>query len=349
MPGTLTATERRYIELMPKAELHVHLEGSVYPETLIDLAAKHQVALPIRDVEEAREWFRFRDFGHFMEIYLAVLHVLLDEEDHERVTWELAERAHQQNVRYLEVTFSPSSFITPIRDITADQILAGMRAGRKRAKDELGVEMQFILDPVRTRTPEDVMMFARWFGDNLGDGLIGFGLGGMEVGYPPDLFLDAFTWAKDAGGRLSLHAGETDGPASIRSALAAGSERIGHGVTCIHDPDLVKRLADEQIVLEVSPTSNVRLGVVPEYAQHPFRALHEAGIPVTVNSDDPPMFDTTLTNEYLVLAEQFDFSLEELEAISLRAVEAAFLPAAERETMASTFRSAFEELRRDLP
>ncbi len=345
MPRVLTAAERRFIERMPKAELHVHLEGSVYPETLIDLAAKHQVALPIQSVAEAEQWFRFRDFNHFMEIYLAVLHVLLDEEDHERVTWELAERAHQQNIRYLEVTFSPSSFLTPIRPVTADQILAGMRAARKRALDELGVEMQFIVDPVRTRTPEDVMLFARWFADNLGDGLIGFGLGGMEQGYPPDLFLDAFSWARDAGGRLSLHAGETDGPASIRSALAAGSERIGHGVTSIHDPELIRQLASEQIVLEVSPTSNVRLGVVPDYANHPFRALHDAGVPVTVNSDDPPMFDTTLTNEYMVLAEQFEFGLDELEAISLRAVDAAFLPEPEKETLASSFRTAFDGLR----
>ena len=330
---------------MPKAELHVHLEGSVYPETLLDLARKHGVDLPIRSVAEAERWFTFSNFAHFVEIYLSICSVLLDEEDYARISYEQALRAQQENIRYLEVTFSPASFINPRNVALPDVVMAGLREGRRRAREELGVNMQFILDPVRNRSEEEVMLFARWCADNLGDGLVGFGLGGMEVGYPPGRFAGAFAYVRDAGARLSIHAGETDGPHSVWAALEVGSERIGHGVTSIHDDDLVRRLAEEQIVLEVSPTSNICLGVARSYAEHPFRALHEAGVPVTVNSDDPPMFNTTLSNEYVVLAEHFDFTLDELEALSLRAVASAFLPADEQKALAQEFREQFLQLR----
>lgn len=347
MPRHLSDAERTFIQRMPKAELHVHLEGSVYPETMLDLARKHNVPMPIGDTSEAERWFRFTDFAHFIEIYLTICSVLLDEEDYARISYEQAVRAHEQNIRYLEVTFSPASFINPRSTAAPDVVMSGLREGRRRAAAELGVTMQYILDPVRSRSEEEVMLLARWCASNLGDGLVGFGLGGMEVGYPPGRFADAFTYVRDAGARLSIHAGETDGPHSVRAALEVGSERIGHGVTSIRDDDLVRHLADEQIVLEISPTSNICLGVAPSYAEHPFRALYEAGVPVTVNSDDPPMFNTTLTNEYLVLAEHFDFTLDELETLSLRAVEAAFMPASERTALAQSFRDEFASLRRE--
>lgn len=347
MTRTITAKERDFIARMPKAELHVHLEGSVYPETLLDLARKHGVTLPFSDDQSAREWFQFRDFSHFVEIYLTICSVLLDEEDYFHISYEQGKRAHAENIRYMEITFAPASFFHPRSTAVPDVVMAGLREGRKRVQEEFGVTMQYILDPVRSRAPEDVMEMARWTANNLGDGLIGFGLGGMEVGYPPEPFADAFKYARDAGARLTLHAGETDGPQSVRSALACGAERIGHGVTSIHDQDLVQHLADNGIVLEVSPTSNVCLGVTASYADHPFRALHEAGVPVTVNSDDPPMFNTTLTGEYIVLAEHFDFSLEDLETFSLRAVEASFLPEDEREALARSFREELVTLRHE--
>lgn len=337
--------ERHVIERMPKAELHVHLEGSVYPETLLELVRKHGVDLPFTSIAGAREWFQFRDFAHFIEIYVTICGVLLDEEDYERISYEQAVRASDQNIRYMEVTFAPASFINPRSVALPDVVMAGLRSGAKKAREDLGVTMQFILDPVRTRGAEEVMLLARWCADNLGDGLVGFGLGGMEVGYPPEPFADAFTYVRDAGGRLPLHAGETDGPQSVWSALAVGAERIGHGVTSVHDPQLLTELVERQIVLEVSPTSNLCLGVARSYAEHPFRTLHEAGVPVTVNSDDPPMFNTTLTNEYLVLAEHFDFTLDELQTLSLRALEAAFLPDADRVALANRFRAEFATLR----
>jgi adenosine deaminase len=340
----LNQAERAFIERMPKAELHVHLEGSVQPETLLALARKHDVQLPISDVAGAREWFRFRDFPHFIGIYTAICAVLLDEEDFEQVLWEQALECARQNIRYQEITFSPASPLKPRSRALPDVVLAGLRAARRRAQAELGVELQFVLDPVRIRDIEEVWVFARWFADNLGDGLVGFGLGGTEVGNPASRYADVFRWARDAGGRLTLHAGETVGPESVRDALAVGAERIGHGVRASEDPELVAELAARGVVLEVSPTSNVRLGVYPDYAAHPFRQLHEAGVPVTINSDDPPMFATTLTNEYLVAAEQFGYSLDELAAFSLRAVEAAFLPDATRAALVASFRRELDAL-----
>jgi adenosine deaminase len=333
----VSAAERERIERMPKAELHVHLEGSIRPETVLDLGRRHGIEYPFTDAASAREWFHFRDFPHFIEVYVGICNALLTVEDYERVTYELAEDAHRQNIHYLEVTFAPVSPLNPRTTALPELVLAGMRAGARQAQDDFGVHMQFIVDAVRSRPREDVMAIAEWAVENLGDGLIGLGLGGSEVGYPASIHRDALRFAAERGVRIALHAGETVGPESIWDALECGSERIGHGVTAIHDPELVRHLAERGTILEVSPTSNICLGVARSYETHPFRALYDAGVQVTVNSDDPPMFDTSLTNEYIALATYCDFSVEQLFDLSLRAVHAAFLPAEERSALAERF------------
>jgi adenosine deaminase len=346
----LSDAERAFIRRMPKAELHVHLEGSVHPETLLDLGRQHGVAYPFDDLAGARDWFRFRDFPHFVEVYLAICNSLLTDEDYARVVWEIGRDAGQQNIQYLEVTFAPTSPLRPrLAHLPhADVVLRGLRAGARRALDDFGVRLQFIIDPVRTRTPEEVKWFARWLAANYGAGLAGFGLGGLELGYPAGRFADTFALLRDAGLPFALHAGETDGPASVRDALAVGAWRIGHGVRASEEPALVRELAERGIVIEVSPTSNICLGVFPTYDAHPIRALHDAGVQVTVNSDDPPMFGTTLTDEYLLLAERFGFSLDELVELSLRAARAAFLPQSERDALACRFAAQMADLRQEL-
>lgn len=348
MSRTLSPNERQFIERMPKVELHVHLEGSVYPSTLMSLAEKHGRELPFSDLDGAREWFQFKDFPHFVEIYIEICSNLRDEEDYALITWEMARRAHEENNRYLEVTYAPASILNPRIPGTPEVALAGIREGARRGAEEFGVEMNFILDPVRGRQPEEVFELARWFSRNVGDRLIGFGLGGIELGNPASRYRDAFDLARSAGGRTPIHAGETDGPASVRDALATGAERIGHGVTSIHDSELVRELADSGMVLEVSPTSNVRLSVVPEIAAHPFRDLYDAGVQVTVNSDDPPMFDTTLTNEYLKVAEQFEFDLNEIIGMLFRSIDAAFLESSARQKLRESFAREIQDLAHEL-
>lgn len=328
--AVLSNSEREFIRRMPKAELHVHLEGSVYPETLLQLAQKHGRQLPFSSPEEAQNWFKFRDFPHFVEVYIEICNCLRDEDDYEFITVEMARRAEEQHLTYMEVTFSPVSILNPRTPALPDVVISGLRSGAAIAARDHGVEMQFILDPVRGRSPEEVLAMAEWWTRNAGDRLVGFGLGGLEHGNPASLYSDAFELVRSAGARISLHAGETDGPDSVRDALANGAERIGHGVRSIEDERLVEELAEARVLLEVSPTSNIRLGVYPQYDDHPFRRLDEAGLLLTVNSDDPPMFDTTLTREYEVLVEHFDYSLGELAALVRNAVRGSFLGPAER-------------------
>ena len=344
----LNEAEQELVRRMPKAELHVHLEGSVRPETLLDLGQKHGVVYPFSDADGAREWFKFRDFPHFIEVYVAICNCLLTVEDYDRVTYELAEEARRQNIRYLEVTIAPASLIAPRNSATPDIVIEGCRAGARRALADVGVRIQFILDAVRSRPIEHVMALAQWTAENQGDGLVGLGLGGQEVGYPAMLHEAAISFARERGVRISLHAGETVGPESVWDALEAGSERIGHGVNSVHDPALVLHLVERGVVLEVSPTSNICLGVAPSYVEHPFRALYDAGVTLTVNTDDPPMFGATLTGEYLALAEHCHFTLDELIELNLNAIRAAFLPETERAALLAEFESEIESLRREL-
>jgi len=226
----------------------------------------------------------------------------------------------------MEVTFAPVSILNPRTSAVPDVAINGLRAGATVAARDHGVEMQFIFDPVRGRTPEEVLASAEWWTANAGDRLIGFGLGGLELGNPASRFTEAFQLVRSAGARVSLHAGETDGPLSVRDALDTGAERIGHGVRSIEDRQLVEELAESGMLLEISPSSNICLGIYPNYADHPFRQLSDAGVTVTVNSDDPPMFNTTLTREFEILIEQYEYSVDDLVEFTRNAIRGSFLP-----------------------
>lgn len=346
--ASLSESEREFIRRMPKAELHVHLEGSVYPETLLKLAEKHGSRLPFESAEQAREWFVFRDFPHFIEIYVEICNLLLDEEDYELISIDMAKRAAAQNLRYMEVTFAPVSILKPRTTALPDVVMSGLRSGAAIAQRDHGVDMQFILDPVRGRTPEEVLASAQWWTGNAGDRLIGFGLGGHELGNPASRFADAFELVRSAGAGVSLHAGETDGPTSVRDALETGADRIGHGVRAIEDRQLVEELAEAGILLEVSPTSNIQLGVFPGYDAHPFRELANAGVNLTVNSDDPPMFNTTLTREFEVLVEHFDYTIAELIDLSRNAIRGSFLAPERQRALETQFERESSQLAREL-
>jgi aminodeoxyfutalosine deaminase len=338
----------QFIEQMPKVELHVHLEGAVLPETLLDLARRHGVDLPAKDLNGIRDFYTFIDFDHFVQVYMKINDCLVTPEDVGLITEELGNEAARQNIRYLEVTISPGTLVY-IHGMKFDEILDQINAGAERARRTHGVRMQWVLDVIRDMPPHIREEGAKFAIHAMDRGIVALGLGGTEAKFPPEEFTDLFDLARDAGLPGVPHAGETAGPESIWNALKLlDAVRIGHGVRAIEDPSLVEYLAQNRIPLEVSPTSNICIGVFDSWESHPVRKLYDAGIPISVNSDDPPMFNTTLTQEYRELVDRFNFTLPEIEGITIGAVEHSFLSESEKSEMIRDFRSDFAQLRQKL-
>jgi adenosine deaminase len=335
---------QQFIDQMPKVELHVHLEGSIRPSTLLALAQRNKVSLPGSDLDGLREFYRFTNFEHFIRVYFTISGCLQTVEDFSLIAYEFGADMQRQNIRYSEVTFTPYTNVANT-GLPFDEILAGLNEGRGRARADFGVEFQWVLDIVRDN-PETRHQVAEWAISAQDRGVVGLGLGGTEAGHPPEWFADVFLLAREAGLHSVPHAGETDGPASVWGAIRAlGAERIGHGVQSIQDPALIDYLVERQIPLETCPTSNLCLRVYPSYEAHPLRRLWELGLYVTVNSDDPPMFNTDLLGEYHALAEHMGFTASELEQYSLNALRASFLPADQKEVLEEAFVAQFADLR----
>ncbi len=322
---------------MPKVELHVHLEGSIQPETLLTLAQRHQVNLPATTVEGLRTWYTFTDFPHFIEIYLAISSCLRTPDDIELIAREFLAGQAAQHIRYSEVTYTPYTHYR-WRGLAFQDQLAALKRARAWAETEYGVTMGLVLDISRDISAEEGLPTAEWAISAMGEGVVALGLGGPEVGHPPEKFTQAFELARAAGLPSVPHAGETAGPESIWGAIRAlHAVRIGHGVRCLEDPALVAELRQRQIPLEVCPTSNVCLKVVPDLAGHPLPHLLAEGLYVTLNSDDPPMFNTTLTQEYLDTARTFKFDAETIEQLVLNAVRGSLLPPNRRQALEQEF------------
>ena len=333
-----------FIRAMPKAELHVHLEGSIRPETFLKLARRHGIELPGDTVEALRQWYKFTDFSHFVTVYKTIACCLRTPEDVELIAREFLSNQAAQNIVYSEVTYTPFIQFKNCGIGIRDQLDALNRA-RAWGEKELQVSMRLIIDIPRQVPSEEGLIVADWAISGMADGVIGFGLAGLEVGHPAEKHKEAFDRARAAGLRSVPHAGELVGPESIWKALRLlGAERIGHGVRCLEDPDLVQELRDRQIPLEVCPTSNVCLNVVPSFREHPLPQLMDSGLFITLNSDDPPLFNTSLTDEYLTAARTFGFSRKQIEELSLNAVRAAFLPEDQRCRLEQQFRAEFDVL-----
>ena len=340
----MTSLEQ-FILHMPKVELHVHLEGSVRPETLLKLAKRHHVALPADDIDGLRRWYTFRDFNHFIEVYMTISSCLRTAEDIELIAREFLAGQAEQNIVYSEVTFTPFNQFHNNRLGYHEQMDAVNRA-RAWGEKELGVRMGVIMDIPRLFPAETGLMIADWAIERYGDGLIAFGLGGPEVDNPPEKFRAAFDRVRQASIPCILHAGETVGPPSIWNAIqVADTRRIGHGVRAVEDATLVEYLCEAQIPLEVCPTSNICLKVYPSLEEHVLPRLLQAGLYITINSDDPPMFNTTLTNEYLVCQQTFDWDMDTIERLVLNAVNVTLLPETERLDMQKSFEMEFQQLK----
>jgi aminodeoxyfutalosine deaminase len=332
---------------MPKTELHVHLEGSIRPATLLQLAQRNRIELAAQDVEGLRDFYRFRDFAHFIEVYFTITGCLRTPDDYRLIAYEFGADCARQNIRYAEVTFT---IVTNMRltGLSHRAILDGLNAGRAQAREEFGVDWRWVFDIVRNNpeTQDQVVEIALASGE---EGVVALGLGGSEAEFPPELFIRAFERAREAGLPRVPHAGETAGPESIWTALRnLHANRIGHGVRCVEDPSLVEYLRRHRVPLEICPTSNVRLGVYPNYGAHPLRRLWDAGLVFTVGSDDPPMFGTDLNHEYEVLVDHFGFDAGELEQVSLNGLQASFLPQADKARLEAEFCAQFAQLREEL-
>lgn len=337
---------QNFIRRMPKIELHVHLEGSIQPETLLQLAERNKVELPATNVEALRRWYTFTDFAHFIEIYLAISACICTPEDIELIAREFLRGQAAQNIQHSEVTFTPYTHFSLNRQIPFEDQLAALSRARDWAAAEFGISVNWVLDISRNVRPiEHGLTVADWVINGRDHGVVALGLGGPENGHPPELFAEAFDRVLGAGMASVPHAGEVAGAESVWGALRTlKAQRIGHGVRCLEDAVLVAELRERQIPLEVCPTSNVCLGVAKSIADHPLPQLLAEGLYVTINSDDPPMFNSTLTDEYLKITEAFDFSRETIEQLVLNAVRASLLPEPARNKMEIRFRNEFSRL-----
>lgn len=333
-----------FVRAMPKVELHVHVLGAIQSETLLKLAQKHQVELPANTIEGLNQWYIYTDFAHFVEVYLKISECIRTPEDIELITREFLIGQARENIVYTEMTYTP--YYAVQKGLSFIEQLNAINRARAWAETELNVTMGWIIDIPREVTPEIGLTVAKWAGSAMKDGVIALGLGGPEIDNPPEKFVGAFAYARQIGLASVPHAGETVGPASIWGALRSlDAVRIGHGVRCLEDPTLTAELRARQIPLEVCPTSNVCLHVTPDFEHHPLQRLIDEGLYVTLNSDDPVMFNTTLTNEYLRAAECFGFDSTRLEQLVMNAAQAALLPTLQKEQLVRRLKTQFKELR----
>ncbi|MBI3666021.1 MAG: adenosine deaminase [Acidobacteria bacterium] len=309
----------------PKAELHLHLEGSIEPETLRELARRHSLPAAEFSHAELAKAYRYNDFLGFLRAFKWVTDHLQTPEDYELAASRLLQKLHAQNVRYAEIYYSAGICLWKNQEV--EPILEALEEARRKAEGSCGIQAQWIFDAVRqfgAEAAEKVVELAIRFQDRH---VVGIGLGGDEARGAPHLFRSAYEAARAEGLRLTAHAGETTGPESIWGALdQLGAERIGHGVSALRDHALVERLREQQIPVEVCVTSNYATGAVAAGEEHPVRRLFDAGLLVVINSDDPPMFHTTINNEYARLAEHHGFAEAELRTLARNSFRAAFLP-----------------------
>ena len=328
---------RSFIQSLPKAELHLHLEGSVDPVTLVELSRRYNTPLPTENnrydvtgsgdalTEEAvRRLYSYKDFNGFLLAFKSVTERLRTPEDYELVTYRLMQRLRQQNVVHAEVYVSIG--VIRWRGQPVEPIFEGLERGRERGQRDFGVSLLWIFDAVRHFGPEAAAevfdLAARLRNHNV----VGIGIGGDEARGPVEWFRDLYKKAADNGLRLTAHAGETTGPESIWGAINIGAERIGHGLSAIRDPELLEVLAQKQVPIEICISSNLRTGACLEMQEHPVRKFFDHGLMIILNSDDPAMFQTTLNHEYEIAQQEFGFTKEHLRELARNSIEASFLP-----------------------
>ena len=307
--------------------------------TLWELIEHHGGDPVIKSQQQLIDFYEYRDFAHFMETWVWMNTFLRTYDDFEFAAEAVARHLVRQNIVYAETFFSPTDFRR--HGLTRQGIALAIRAGLDKVPE---IEVPLIVDLVRDRGPEGTSLTLDAITEVADEArIIGVGIGGYEAENPPELFADVYRRARERGFRLTAHAGEADGPASVWGAIRSlGVERIGHGVRSAEDPALVEYLVEQQLPLEVCPTSNIRTGVVTDWETHPARSLIEAGALVTINTDDPAMFHSSLAGEFQVLDEVFDLDEATIKRISLAPVAASWAPPETKQHLGTTIKAWWE-------
>jgi aminodeoxyfutalosine deaminase len=337
---TRTPSPADLICAWPKAELHLHLEGAISPETVVELAARHGEAVT---PEEVSARYRYADFQGFLEAFKWVTALLREPQDYALIAGGVVEGLRSQNVVYAEIALSAGVMLRRRQNVAAN--FAALRAAAERAAGG-GMHIQWVFDATRQFGAEQAMEVARQAAKHRREGVVAFGMGGDELARPADEFRGVYEFARSNGLHTVVHAGEIGGPDEVRRAVEVlGAERIGHGIAAVQDPGVVGLLADRRVPLEVCPTSNLRTGALGKLTGRPAAGLHEhpvaelfrAGVPVTLSTDDPAMFQTTLIQEYEAAAAA-GLRVQELAHIAQEGIEAAFLAEPERDALLARFR-----------
>ena len=322
MPSVLDRPPSAFLRQLPKAELHLHLEGSIEPPTLVELRERRGEPVTAGEVSAI---YGYENFQGFLLAFKAITEHLRTPEDYELITYRLMQRLKEEAVLHAEVYVSVGVCLWRKQDFAA--IFEGLERGRQHGERDFGISLLWIFDAVRqfgVEPAQQVFEIAARYRDR---NVIGIGIGGDEQKGGPELFRDLYAKAADQGLRLTAHAGENAGPESVWGALNIRAERLGHVVSAMHDSDLVDELAQRQIPIEICLSSNQRTGVCPNLADHPLKSYFDHGLMVTLNSDDPAMFGTTLAREYQIARDHFGFTDEHLRELARNSFEASFLPA----------------------
>jgi aminodeoxyfutalosine deaminase len=322
-----------FLRSLPKAELHLHLEGAIEPGTLLELRQRHN--MPGANLTSCEALYQYQDFQGFLMAFKAVVEHLNTPEDYELVTYRLMERLQAENVLHAEVFVSVGICLWRSQDFAI--LFEGMERGRERGFRDFGVSLLWIFDAVRQFGAEPAQRVAELAAQYQHRNVIAFGIGGDEARGAPEQFREVYAFASSHGLHLTAHAGETTPPESIWGALNLGVERIGHGLTATQDSELVEVLAQRQIPVEICITSNVLTGACPRLEDHPVKRYFDQGLMLTLNTDDPSMFHTSLSREYAVAQKAFGFTEEQLRELARNSFEASFLDADEKVKMLDRF------------
>lgn len=343
----LTPEFDAFLVRMPKVELHLHLEGSITPRTLLELAQRNSVELPARDIQGVEQLFRYRNFSEFLTVFMSLARALVHGEDFERLAYELGLFLAQYHVLYAEVMISPMQHLQ--RGIDLSEAIAGAATGFGQAEAEGGPQVRLALDYGRQYGPDNAWNVLEIAKACRRYGLVAWSIGGNEIGNPPEPFAEIFAAARAAGLHTMAHAGEVVGPASVWGAVdTLGAERLGHGIRSVDDSRLLAHLRDRGVVLDVCPSSNIYTGAAHSWESHPLRRLYDAGVTLTINTDDPTFFHTTMVDEYRNAVRYFDFTIEDICALVRNSVRGAFLKPTEQMMLLERINGELKSLRTEL-